>query len=172
MLVPILKHNTQDILSLVAIILQSYPIYCGETTSADMSWVLRVFCNLNDYDHAIRVKVPTVSPKQRDEQQQFLLEKAKVYNRLQNYQKALEIFEHIQKNLYFNETSYIEAAKLLEHKFHSYKRALETLEKMEKRSSILTELRPQEYVAPKDDLKKRKHRLLGKLAKLKQLDDA
>ncbi len=171
-LIPILKHNAQDILSLVAIILQSYPIYCGETTSADMSWVLRVFCNLNDYDHAIRVKLPTESSNQSEEQQQFLLEKAKVYNRLQNYQKALEIFEHVQKNLYFNEISYVEAVKLLEHKFHSYKRALETLEKMGKRSSILAELRPQQYVALKDDLKKRKQRLLGKLAKLNRLDDA
>ena len=173
-LLPIVKHNVQDILSMVSIIVASHNIimHGSNPLTADRTWLVRLHASLKNYEAALTVPENATETPLQVAQFPLLLEKARIYKKLQRYEKAIELWTHLQSQSQLNEECYTEPAKIYEHKYNDLEKALRTIEKLEKRIEILQELRPHTCIQLKDNIKKRKNRLLRKLSRYDKVNDA
>lgn len=164
LLLPVLKHNVIDILSMVSIV--SLMSMAFEKTDAgdipqgiDEIGVLKSFISLDEFDRILQYcksDFTGMSINALNEIAFYLKRKGRI-------EQAIFIWEHLITRSEFSETAYLELAKYYEHFARNYSDALSVVQRVAKRIEIREEL-GRDSNALVDDWKHREKRLLRKIA--------
>lgn len=167
-LVPVFKHNVMDILSLVTITVNICRAFSGyenlQHKKYDCLGIIKTFEELGDRQKAVHACEVFLEYESLPELVRILLKNAALLKKMGRMDEAEHAWYKVidRANRFFPEP-YTELAKYYEHKLRDFTRALEIVERAEKRMSIITELRGGIDNDIKAQLNYRKQRLIKKL---------
>lgn len=164
-MLPIFKHNVQDILSMVTLlsIINDLFEHRQSTVPADDLWIFRILRDIQLADDALGFHAAAVAGSQfSTESIQLRIEQARLFKRLQRYENAVQIWTELTSVSQVIEESYEELAKYHEHVSGNYSQALEVLARYEKRLETRNELWPDGHQEFGERWQKRKKRLQKK----------
>ncbi|MBN1465218.1 ribonuclease H-like domain-containing protein [candidate division KSB1 bacterium] len=156
---PVFKHNVIDILSMVAIAIQScrqFNLATPAGAEADKVKLFRLFSAHGDEPKAAALVQDSIDPE-------LLLEYASLQKKNANWPAAVNIWRSLMTARQFTESAYLELAKYYEHIVFDYSKALDVVERAEKRRRVLQELGRVTEAISLDDWAHRKARLRKKL---------
>ncbi len=167
LLLPVLKHNVIDILSMVSIVSRMHEIYqttlSGETKKeADQVGVLKTHISLDDYVTVAQL----IRHNLNNLDATALLEIARYLKSSNRTEEAVPIWEKLLSSTAFAETSYLELAKYYEHKEMNYSKALEVVGRAMKRIELRDEFGKMNNPKLGEDWNHRQKRLLKKFDNL------
>lgn len=164
LLTPLFKHNCIDIISTVSLAVVSSKAFDGAqhekaAVQADTRSLFKVYVSLQDYHAAFRL----LSNSYNDEDAELLLDYSFLLKKRGNYGEAVKVWEHLVSQVFFVERAYLELAKYYEHKSRIYSKALDIIQRVQKRREVMEELGLYSNVMPVDAWQHRKKRLLAKI---------
>ncbi|MBN2411874.1 ribonuclease H-like domain-containing protein [candidate division KSB1 bacterium] len=167
-IVPVFKHNVMDILSLVSITVNICRAFSGyenlQQNQYDYFSIIKTFEELGDHSKAVHACEVFLEYESLPELVQILLKNATLLKKMNRMEEAERVwFKVIDRVNRFFPEPYTELAKYYEHKLRDINRALEIVERAEKRMNIIAELRGGLNNDIKEQLIYRKQRLVRKL---------
>ena len=167
-LIPVFKHNVMDILSLVTITVNICRAFSGfenpQHKKYDCLGIIKTFEELGDFQKAVSACEVFIEYESLPELVRILLKNAALLKKMDRMDEAEHAWYKVieRANRFFPEP-YTELAKYYEHKLKDFNRALEIVERAEKRMNIIAELRGGFDKDIKEELSYRKQRLIKKL---------
>jgi uncharacterized protein len=162
---PIFKHNVQDILSMVSLISEINDLFEHRRSNvpANDLWIFRILRDTQLADDALDFHaVAVASSPFSAESVQLRIEQARLLKRLKRYDDALQIWKELITVSPVIEEPFEELAKYHEHVSGNYTQALEMLSRYEKRLETRNELWPDGHQEFGERWQKRKNRLQRK----------
>ncbi|MDZ7370122.1 MAG: ribonuclease H-like domain-containing protein [candidate division KSB1 bacterium] len=139
-ILPVLRHNVQDILSLAALSAYLGRVSKRETnlSHVDPVWLFRIYCQVGKEEEALRFSPedPLSINESSSASERLLLEKALLLKRMNRFQESNMLFEQLLNSRQLAKIACIELAKFYEHKAKDYRRALELMIQVEKRYEL------------------------------------
>lgn len=171
----ILKHNAMDILSLVALSVKICDLFQGNAASIahDVYGIVRTFEDLKLFDSAAAYLAPRISEATAHAERGELLSRlAFQMKKLRRFSEAEQLWLEAQSSGPFHPDSYIELAKIYEHKKNDPVRAFDMVQKAYDRFQLLIELGKEPHdPALGHELNRRRTRLLQKIARARRNEE-
>ncbi len=167
-MVPVFKHNVMDILSLASITVNICRVFSGyenlQQKQYDYFGIIKTFEELGDHSKAVHACEVFLEYESLPELVPILLKNATLLKKMDRMAEAERVWYKVidRVNRFFPEP-YTELAMYYEHKLRDIDRALEIVERAEKRLNIIAELRGGFNNDMKEQLDYRKQRLVRKL---------
>ncbi|MBN1561926.1 ribonuclease H-like domain-containing protein [candidate division KSB1 bacterium] len=164
LLLPVFKHNAIDLLSLVSIAIHSTAQFSSDMRSVaefDKKRLYRLLVTHGDEQRAAQLIHSALEKNEPD----VLLEYAAMHKKKGDVREAVRVWEYLSTCKKFIEVAYLELAKYYEHIQVDYSKALDIVNRVDRRRQILQELAGSVDLAPLDDWPRRRQRLLRKCAK-------
>jgi len=167
-LLPVFKHNVMDILSMVTITVNICRAFTGyeklQHDRYDLIGIIKTFEELGKHQKAAHACEVFLEYETLPELIQIMLKNAALLKKMHRLDEAEHVWHRvIDKAKSFNPVPYTELAKYYEHKLRDINKALEIVERAEKRFKIIAELRGGFDNDFEDELTYRKARLIKKL---------
>lgn len=168
-LLPIIRHNEWDILSLAALFIQSTFIYSDPQKYLihhhDLASLAHSLENMKEWSRSIEIYEYLLNNLSNIRHKNHLTGRlARCYKRTQQWDKAVQTWEQIIANGYVDIEPYIELAKYYEHQQQNYQTAIDLVNKAIRALEIAEELgKSQELKQYKDELIYRRERNKRKL---------
>lgn len=165
LLSPVYKHNCIDIMSMVSIaILAAAAFDCSQNEKiaahTDKRSLFKVFMALQEYDAAFQL----AEKSYEDNDVHLLLDYSYALKKRGNFDKAVKVWEHLIAQSSFIEPAYLELAKYFEHRECTFSKALDIIDRVQKRREILDELGVAGEMLGAEEWQHRKKRVLAKIS--------
>ncbi|RPI02926.1 MAG: hypothetical protein EHM72_02880 [Calditrichaeota bacterium] len=144
-LIPVLKHNVQDLLTMSAILVLISRLFEDDVSvlSGDPVWIFRMLCKTNQDHQALMIGSESSAIKfKRSDLNSLMIEKAKLLKRQRRFLEAVELWNSCISTSLIMEEAYRELAMFYEHVAGDFDRAMTIVQAFKQRIEIHRELYP------------------------------
>jgi hypothetical protein len=166
-LMPVLKHNVQDLLTMSALLVLISRLFENDNNvlPGDPVWIFRMLCKTNQDHQALMIGSDTSTTKiKRADLNSLMIEKARLLKRQRRFPEAIELWNSCLSSSAIMEEAYRELAIYYEHVARDFVQAIKIVQAFKQRIDIHHELHPDSLYFFNEQWQSRISRLTAKIA--------